>query len=394
MSYIPNLETPITFDASNRMRVGSLTTLFDGKTLNVDDPLIWENVGTGTATFSGNQVRMTVGSGQYMIRKSRRYLPYFSGKSQMVEITVDRFQTEANVVKRLGYFSSLSAAPYDTEYDGFWIENDGITHRLKAARSGTETVNIPMSAWSGYNSIINYDFSKFSVFIIDFLWLGGAALRLFMRTQNGLELVHSFTYPGTSENTITSSPNHPLRYEIRSSTGTGTIDAICSQISTEGSIDESGKNRAIDMGSAASTITTIGTAYPMLGIRLKPTQRDKSVSIIGMQAFTSSNDIMKISLILNPVITGAPSWTDVTNAAFQRGVPAGIGGTITSTLSGGSEIISFMLAQNSIIPPDILTRDFLSSLGMSINGVSDEQRRGSAQDVSPRLDRQNNRDLG
>lgn len=372
MSYQPNISTPVTYDASNRLRVGQLTTLFDGKVLNTDDPLLWETVGTGISSFTTNQMQLSVTSGQYLIRKSRRYSPYFSGKSQMIEITCDNFHTQSNVVKRAGYFSSNAVAPYDTTYDGIWLENDGTTIRLKTARLGTETLNVPITSWNGYSKVSSYDFSKFTVFALDFLWLGGANLRLFMRTANGLELLHTFNYPGTSANTFISSPNQPIRYEIRSTTGTGTMNAICSQVSTEGSIDEGGKNRAIDMGTAATTLTTIGTAYALLGVRLQTTQRNKSVKVIGMQAFTNTNDVMKVSLILNPTITGAATWADVTNSAFQRGVPSGVGGTAASTISGGTEIMSFVTTQNSVIPPNILSQDYLSSLGITLANVSDE----------------------
>lgn len=91
----------ISSDASGRLRVSWLTTLFDGKTLNADNTFVWDNKWTGTGTRGNNLYDMSVTSGQYLIRQSKRYSPYFSGKSQFVEITCDNFESEANVTKRV-----------------------------------------------------------------------------------------------------------------------------------------------------------------------------------------------------------------------------------------------------------------------------------------------------
>jgi hypothetical protein len=357
------------------MRVGSLTTLFDGKMLNHYDPLIWETIGTGLSSFQTNKLSLSVvTNGQYMIMESKRCFPYFSGKSQQVEITSDNFHTENGIVKRQGYFSSISAAPYNTQLDGFFLEDDGTTKRLKGYRFGTETMNVPMSAWDNYSLVQNYDWSNFTVTLFDFLWLGGAILRFFVRVPSGLQLIHTFHYPGTSKDVFNQSPNQPLRYEIRSTGGIGEFRPICSQVATEGSINESGKIGSINTGQTGFTLASNSLTYPLLGIRLNPPSRDKSVSIIGMQAFTNTSDQMIISLILNPTITlngDTITWSNIPNRAIQRGIIS-TGPAIDATVTDGTTIMSFIVAQNSVIPPNILTQDFLSILGISINNISDE----------------------
>jgi len=42
----------VSVDAGGRARVSQLTTLFDGKTLGAENPLLWDTQGTGTATYS------------------------------------------------------------------------------------------------------------------------------------------------------------------------------------------------------------------------------------------------------------------------------------------------------------------------------------------------------
>ena len=92
----------VTLDASARVRTGSLATLFDGKTIHADTGLLWDEKGTGTGLFEAAANKMTVAAGQYLIRQSRQACPYFSGKSQLVEITFDAFAPQANALAWLG----------------------------------------------------------------------------------------------------------------------------------------------------------------------------------------------------------------------------------------------------------------------------------------------------
>jgi len=228
-------------DAGGRTRVSQITTLLAGKILGADDTTLFENVGTGTATYGSNKVNLSVTSGQYIIRQSKRFAPYFEGKCELVEATFDNFQTEANTTKRVGYFSSNAVAPYNSNLDGFFIEDNGTIKSLKAYRNGTLTIDVPFTTMDNYDAISSYDWSNFTVMAFDFLWLGGAILRFFVKTANGFELIHTVNYSGTATDTFILSPNQPIRYEVRSATGTGSLRYICSQIATEGSINEGGK---------------------------------------------------------------------------------------------------------------------------------------------------------
>jgi len=104
-------EDQITKTASGALMVNNPFILFDGKTLNEDKPLLWQNTGTGTFTFQGNKMKMDVTSGQYCIRQSKRRIPYFSGYPLFIEKTFDFASLQTNVIKRDGYFSSNAVAP-------------------------------------------------------------------------------------------------------------------------------------------------------------------------------------------------------------------------------------------------------------------------------------------
>lgn len=382
MSYSPNYSTPISYDAANRLRVGQLTTLGDLKTLNADDPTLLESVGTGSAVWGANKMQLSVAAGEYEIRRSRQYFPYFSGKSQQIEITQDGFQTEAGVVKMAGYFSSSAVAPYNTVYDGFACVDDGTTKRLMCWRAGVETLNVPMADWNGDAFLQNgYDWSAFTVVEFDFLWLGGAGIRMFVKTDRGFLLAHTHSHAGTTPDVFILSPNQTVRWELRSTGGAGTFRPICAQIATEGSVEIGGKVRSVNAGHLGHGLTTLGTTYPMLGLRKKATHRDRYVKMAGFQSFvTSSSDYILVTAQLNPTLSAPLNWASIPESAAEVGLPQRTGPTgnpnvytTTATVtSPGLELFSIILAQNTPMPPNILERDFLSSLGMSINNVSDE----------------------
>lgn len=358
-----------TLDAGQRLRVSQLTTLADLKILDEDDTLLTENFGTGTGTYNNNTYSMSVTSGQYRIKCSKLYFNYYAGKSQLIECTFHAFNAEANVTKRIGYFSSNAVAPFNSNLDGFWLENTGSTIDLVVSNNGTEKLRRNITQWDNYSLISSYDWSKFTVIAFDYLWLGGAVLRLFLKTDKGFVLCHTFNYSGTDTGTFTRSPNHKIRYEVRSTTGSGSLTYICSQIATEGSIAESGKQRTVDTGSTQITLANIGTTYPLKAIRKKATHRDRMVKSIGLNANVSSNaDILLLSLQLNPTLSASLTYTDVANSSVQEATG---NGTITVT-SPGTKLWSDYMVTGKAIPHNILEQEFLSKMGITLDDIPDQ----------------------
>lgn len=359
----------INFDAGGRMRVSQLTTLFDGKTLIEDSTLIFSNAGTGTGTYAANKYLMSVTPGQYRVRQAKRFSPYFSGKGQFTEFTMDKFQTEVGVLKRFGYFSSDVAAPFDTSYDGFWVENspeDGLV--FKASRAGAVTINRPVAQWLLSERLAAYNPQFFNVWAIDFLWLGGAICRIFLKTANGFQLVHVEHYSNNVEDVFILNPNQPVRYEIRSTSGTGSFRYICSQVSTEGSVNEEGYNGSVNTGHTLISLQTIGTTYPIKGIRKKSTHRNTSVKLTGIQPFVgTANDQALWSLQINPTLSAPLTYADGTETSVEQAVGNGV---ITVT-TPGRIIASGYLESGSVINPQVFEKDYLAYLGCNIDGTRD-----------------------
>ncbi len=301
-------------DTGGRFRMSQLTTLFDGKIYNAENIYKWDTKGTGTPAYANNAVGMSVTSGQYLIRQARNFCPYFSGKPQVVEFTTFNFQNQANVVKRAGYFSSNAVAPYDSTKDGVWVEADGTNYRLITSNNGTETHNIPWTDWDGYSQIQNYDFSKFTVFLIDFLWLGGAGLRLFMIVDGQFVLLHTIgNHAGYESNLIMQYPNQPVRYEIRSTTGSGSLTAVCSQVATEGTTGTNEQGEGIAIYTPGIACNVVGTIYALAGVRKTATYRNHFCPLAefgGANVLsTATPEAGILMLLINPTLSAPLTWT-------------------------------------------------------------------------------------
>lgn len=309
---------PGNFNIDGQIRAASTFTLFDGKIIDEEDPYKWDTKGTGTAVYVSAGINMSVTSGQYLVRQGRMFAPYFSGKPQVIEITQINFALQAGVLKRIGYFSSNAVAPYDSTKDGVWVESDGITdntYRLVCSRAGTVTHNIPWTSWDAYSEISTYDWSKFTVSKIEFLWLGGAGVRVFMAIDGAFKLVHTIdNHAGYQDDVIFLSPNQPVRYEIRSSSGSGSMRAVCSQVSTDGATaNEQGEGQAIY--SASIACNTVGTIYALCGARKAAAHRTHFVPVseFGVTQTSGNSDAGMLLLLLNPTLSAPLTWSAVSH---------------------------------------------------------------------------------
>jgi hypothetical protein len=366
-----------TLDAGTRVRISQITTLVDGKILNTDNTNVFDTQGTGTGLYGQNKYNMSVTAGQYLVRQTRRFAPYFAGKSQMCECTFDNFQSETGTTKRVGYFSTSATVPYSATTDGFWLENNGTTISIKASRSGTTTVDVPMSAWTNYNSVSTYDWSHFTVILFDFLWLGGAVLRLFLKTDQGFVLCHTVNYAGSATDVFILSPNQPIRYEIKSTTGTGSLRYICSQVATEGSTEEHGYNNSVQSLStaavASNTIAVIGTIYPLKAIRKLATHRDCAVKVTGVGVYCSStNDIVYWTLQLNPTLSAPLTYTSLSGSCIEEANGSAVAAISTTVTASGRELCSGIIGTGQQIPTNLFEKDFLAFLGCSLNNTMDQ----------------------
>ena len=354
----------INYDSSARTRVSLLTTLFDGKTLREEDTLIWGSRGTGTRTFVDGAINtLAVTAGQYLVRQSKVYCPYFSGKSQLIEFTFDTFGTQEGVTKRVGYFSSSAAAPYDANFDGCYLESSDTIYFV-VVNNGTELLRKPINEWDGYDKLADYNWNNFTVGLIDFLWLGGAVIRLFIKDPDGgFAFAHCYEYAGTQPGVFFRSPNHPVRYEIRSTTGAGSFRSVCSQVATEGALNNQSKSLAL-WHTTIIAANAVGTLYVIKGVKKRPDFRDVPVKIHQFGgSMLATADAGLWLLLLNPTLSAPLVYA-------QNGPVGEATGTTQTVTSPGRTLGVIHVNEAGASTP--FADNHLAWLGIEIDDVPDE----------------------
>jgi hypothetical protein len=358
-------------DAAGRIRVSQPTSLGDYKILNSTfDSLQLQQTGTGTFTQNANSVTMSVTSGQYALITTRQYHPYLNGKSQQWTLTCFGFGAAANVEKEVAYMSSSPVAPYNTVYDGIRILKDtSDVYRLQVWRNGTNNINVARTAWDDKldgtgASGMTINWANFNVFGCDFLYLGGTAIAFYIMNGRIPVVFHVINYANTDTQPMVFSPNKPLRWGIRSTTGSGNFSMVCGSVNSEGEIKGLGNTVTIQGNSAGITAALSGTAYALCGVRKKSTFRDISAMVDVFEGMASSNDFFEVSLILNPTIAGIVTWADVTNTPFQSFV-----GVATNIVTGGTKFCNTYASQN--MNNARIVENILSRLNSTITDTMD-----------------------
>jgi hypothetical protein len=240
---------------------------------------------------------------------------------------------------------------------------DGTTYILRAARSGTSTVDVPFTSWQNYQLLSTYDFNNFSAIFFDFLWLGGAGLRIWVCTPDlGWVLGHAATYIGNNQDTICTSPNQPIRYEVISTTGTLDFRYICSQISVLGDVADLGYIRN-SINTASIACNAIGTIYALQGIKKNATNRDIAIKFQQIAAVNAATtDAGMLLLLRNPTLS-AP-LTYATYGKVDRAIAT------TQTVTAVNEIIEAAPVNTS--GASLVKDNYISWATQTINNTFDE----------------------
>ena len=372
MTYIP-FPVPLStqFDLSQLDAAGSLPVsqrIITGNYLQTQDdlPLLFDREGTGTQTYSAGHVNMSVTSGQYAICQSKAFSPYLPGKPTSVKLTFFDFDQEANVSKRVGFGSRSTVAPYTASFDGFYFEADGTNYNLHIANSITAAnTTTAQASWDDPldgtgASGITADFENFTVLEFDFLFLGGTALRCFINAGGVRVLFHTFKWSNDNTDTIFRNPAQPVFYEIRSTTGTGSMAQVCASTEVQGSLDLIGTPISVNNATTHINANSTGSTYLIGAIQLKTANRGAFVQIERITALATTNDNFLYSIVLDPTYSSGPTFNGVTNAAIEHAVGAGI------TVTGGTVLASGYVANRSSFSENI---NGLIRLGTNIDGT-------------------------
>jgi hypothetical protein len=366
-------------DAFGRLRVSNGYTLFDNGFRYGDHTDIWSTklTATGNAVYDANAhvVSMTVAAnGDEAIRETRQVFQYQPGKSLLIFNTFCMTGPKTGLRQRVGYFGASN---------GVFLETDGTTVSFVIRKDITGSVSDSERAaqadWSRDTLLgpgnpkcpsgITLDLSKPQIFWIDVEWLGVGSVRCGFVIDGVFYLCHTFHHANTGSITgpYMSTACLPLRYEI-AATGatTGTLNHVCNTVISEGGYEPRGQFNAAGMGVTTKTLTTSGTYYPLVSIRLNSSRLDAIVRLAQLQAIVVTNtNVPKnchFKIVKNATLTGA-SWVNHSSGSVDYDLSA-------TTYSGGTEILQGYFSASSRILLGEVT-DFNFQLGRDLLGTSD-----------------------
>ena len=364
-------------DAFYRFRVSEPFTIFDSQQRYVNNGKFTSATsGSGAVTHLPNEstLKMDVSStsGDYVYLESKRVMPYQPGKSLLIMMSFSFATPKANLRQRVGYFGTQN---------GIYLEQDGTTLylvlRSYVGGSVDNSRKIPQSEWNGHKFdgttffSRNLDVTKGNIFWMDVEWLGVGDVRCGFIVDGVPVVAHVFHNENLYLTTYMTTATLPVRAEIENTSGTSgssTMRLICATVISEGGYQ--GYNT---LNYAASTIiatdykmlTTAGTFYPMVSIRLKSTRLDSVVLPIQIDFLGHTSDNFQWRLLLNPTLNSYAGFSDYSaNSAVQFDTAA------TSMTDLGTTIQAGLVYQKTSTALGDVT-NFNFQLGRTIQGTSD-----------------------
>jgi hypothetical protein len=339
-------------DAFGRLRVSNPLTLFDSSHRYSDNDL-WANsiTGTAAATFSADEglVNLTVGSasGDQIIRETIKVFAYQPGKSLLAMNTFVYGTAKAGLRQRAGYFGAAN---------GIYFERDGTTNYMVERSSVTGSVVNTRIAQADWNqdpldgtgpSGLTLDASKAQILYMDVEWLGLGTVRTGFIINGVFVPAHNFDHANLVNTTYITTASLPLRYEMTNTaatSGASTLKQVCSTVISEGGYELRGAQLSAGTTiTSPKTLTTAGSFYPVVSIRLKSTRLDAiviltAISILGI----TNNANYKWEIVMSGTTTGG-TWV---SAGTDSGVEYNITGTAFSSTGGRILATGFFQGSN------------------------------------------------
>ena len=353
----------INSDAFGRTRVSNPLTLFDSSHRYRDNNL-WTSliVGTGsTVGFVTTQGLVNIGIGTTdgcsVVRETIKTFSYQPGKSLLVMNTFVPEPPKSNLTQRVGYFGADNGIYFEIA----GIGSTSISFVERSLSLGTET-RVPQSHWNadkldgtGYSGI-TLDPSKAQILWTDIEWLGLGTVRVGFVIDGKFIHCHSFHHANLIQSTYITTAALPIRYEIANTgvtTSTSTLKQVCSTVISEGGYELRGLQQAVGTDILTPvTLTTAGTIYTVISIRLK-TSPDRTDAIAILTALSLLGGTNNANYNWQVRASGTSNGGTWVSAGVDSCVEYKIDG---GTYTGGRILASgfFNASQQSSMPVDIL----------------------------------------
>ena len=362
-------------DAFGRLRTSAPMTLFDSSHRFKDNGL-WNTStsGTASATFNANQglIDLVVDNNinTEIVRETTKVFSYQPGKSLLVMNTFVMSAAKTGLRQRVGYYGASNGIYLELANSVLYIVKrssvSGVLVDTRIAQSSWSNDNLDGTGPSG----ITLDISKAQIFWMDIEWLGVGSVRTGFVIDGQFILCHIFHHANTITSTYITTASLPLRYEIKNTaatSGSSTLKQICSTVISEGGYELRGLQQAIGIPiTTPRTLTTAGTFYPIVSLRLK-TSPDFLDGIVILTA-----------LSIMPIATGAYNWqirasgTTGGGSWVSAGSDSAVEYNITgSSYSGGRILASgFFNASNQGVTQIDILKEALFKFQLERNGLT------------------------
>ena len=285
-------------DAFGRLRVSNPFTLFDSSHRFADNGLWSTATATGgAATFNSAQglvdLAVTAASGSEVVRETTKVFSYQPGKSLLVLSTFVMSAAKTNLRQRVGYYETNNG--YYLELDNTtvsFVERSFVTGVVVNTPVAQASWNVDKMDGSGPSGV-TLDLTKAQILFMDLEWLGVGTVRIGFVIDGNFYVCHKFQHANIITSTYITTASLPLKYEITNTgatSGASTLKQICSTVLSEGGYELRGSQQAVGTPiTSPRTLTTAGTFYPIVSIRLKSTRLDAvviatAISVIGNTA--------------------------------------------------------------------------------------------------------------
>lgn len=370
-------------DAFSRLRVSNPYTLFEFNSILGRNPLLIDELSGGSAgatiTHSNESyVELAVTNpGDYVIRQSHEYILYQPGKSKLVLLT-GVLSTESNVTSRIGTFDASM---------GFFVDSSGGNISVVKRVGGVDISSIPQPEWTDPldgtgPSGVSVDFTKAQIFLFDMEWLGVGQVRCAIVQGGAIHYYYTFTHINQLTAPYIPMAKLPVRYEIRSTGGAGSMRMICGTVISEGGISPLGREFSYGMYASTTSyhIPANDTFYPLIALRIRSAAQFNRVTVKlkKIDIFDLTNNTWgSWKILLNPTITGGGAWTsvDATRESAVEYLTIAVDGARvpTTTATGGFVLYSdyYITRTNSIIAATTDELIAAQSITTGLSGVPD-----------------------
>jgi hypothetical protein len=351
-------------DAFGRLRVSEPYTLFDSRARYYDHNDFSSSTSTGgTVVYDANgstyQLNVTAANGSGVIRETKRVFPYQPGKSLLILATFCMNTPKTNLRQRVGYF---------TTNNGIYFENDGTYNYLviRSYSSGALVEDrVRQDAWDNPFAGLNVD--RTQIFWTDVEWLGVGSVRCGFVVNGAYVLCHTFHHANVAGNTTTymTTAILPVRYEITNTAGTSgasMMRQICSTVISEGGYNAFTYSETAGRGTSVLRLSSAGTYYPVVSIRLDSTRLDAIVLPRQVDVLSPTVNYYRWKLVLNPTLTGATFAGHSASGTVEYD-------TAATAISGGTELQAGYVSSREL--SELGADAFAFQLGRTLAGVSD-----------------------